>query len=35
MIRQESIVTALIGAVVGIVVDVFLAALVTQPLSTK
>jgi putative ABC transport system permease protein len=33
MIRYESIVTALMGAALGIVVGVFLAALVTQALS--
>ncbi len=35
MIRYESIVTALIGAALGIVVGVFLAALVTQALSDQ
>ena len=35
MIRYESIVTALMGAALGIVVGVFLAALVTQALSSQ
>jgi putative ABC transport system permease protein len=35
MIRQESIITALIGATLGIVVGVFLAFLVTQALSDE
>ena len=35
MIRYESIVTALMGAALGIVVGIFLAALVTQALSAK
>jgi putative ABC transport system permease protein len=35
MIRQESIVTALIGAALGIAVGAFLAALVTQALSDE
>ena len=35
MIRHESIVTALIGAALGIAVGVFLAALVTQALSSQ
>jgi putative ABC transport system permease protein len=35
MIRPESIVTALIGAVLGIAVGAFLAALVTQALSDE
>ena len=33
MIRQESIITALIGAAMGILLGVFLAALITQALS--
>lgn len=35
MIRYESIVTALMGAVLGIAVGVFLAALVTHALSDQ
>ena len=35
MIRYESIVTALMGAALGITVGVFLAALVTRPLSSQ
>jgi putative ABC transport system permease protein len=35
MIRQESIITALIGATLGIAVGLFLAALVTQALSDE
>ena len=35
MIRHESIVTALIGAALGIAVGIFLAALVTQALSSQ
>jgi putative ABC transport system permease protein len=35
MIRHESIVTALIGAALGIVAGIFLAALVTQALSNE
>jgi putative ABC transport system permease protein len=35
MIRHESIVTALIGATLGIAVGIFLAALVTQALSDE
>ncbi len=35
MIRQESVITALIGATLGIVVGVFLAFLVTQALSDE
>jgi putative ABC transport system permease protein len=35
MIRHESVVTALIGAALGITVGVFLAALVTQALSSQ
>ena len=35
MIRHESIVTALIGAALGIAVGLFLAALVTQALSEE
>jgi putative ABC transport system permease protein len=35
MIRYESIVTALMGAALGIVVGVFLAALVTHALSSE
>jgi putative ABC transport system permease protein len=35
MIRYESIVTALMGAALGIVVGVFLAALVTHALSDQ
>jgi putative ABC transport system permease protein len=35
MIREESIVTALIGAALGIAVGMFLAALVTQALSDE
>jgi putative ABC transport system permease protein len=35
MIRYESIVTALMGAALGIVVGVFLAALVTRALSSE
>jgi putative ABC transport system permease protein len=35
MIRHESIVTALIGAALGIVAGIFLAALVTQALANE
>jgi len=35
MIRHESVVTALLGAVLGIVAAIFLAALVTQALSEE
>jgi putative ABC transport system permease protein len=34
MIRHESVITALIGAVLGLALGVFLAALATQALST-
>jgi putative ABC transport system permease protein len=35
MIRHESIITALIGGVLGIVIGTFLSALVTQALSDE